>query len=113
MRSWPSRAAAAAMLIAVPMVAVEATSFASLLSSSERPDADKARDADRKPVVIMAFAGVRPGLKVAELAPGGGYFTRLLTLPWGRMAISSPALRAPIPLLQHGPVLTPMSRLPA
>lgn len=83
MRSWLSRAAAAAILLAVPMFAVQATSFASLLSSSERPDADKARDADRKPVVLMAFAGVRPGLKVAELGPGGGYFTRLLTLAVG------------------------------
>ena len=27
----------------------------------------------------MAFAGVRKGMKIAELAPGGGYFTRLLT----------------------------------
>jgi predicted methyltransferase len=27
----------------------------------------------------MAFAGIRPGLRIAELAPGGGYFTRLLS----------------------------------
>jgi predicted methyltransferase len=83
MRSWLSRAAAAAMLLTVPVVAVQATSFASLLSSNERTDADRARDADRKPVVLMAFAGIRPGLKVVELAPGGGYFTRLLTLAVG------------------------------
>jgi len=27
----------------------------------------------------MAFAGIRPGQKVLELIPGGGYFTRLLS----------------------------------
>ena len=34
---------------------------------------------DRKPAELVAFAGVRPGDKVAELAPGGGYFTRILS----------------------------------
>ena len=83
MRSWLSRAAAAAILVAVPMVAAQAASYASLLASSERPDADKARDADRRPAAVLAFAGVKPGAKVAELAPGGGYFTRLLTMAVG------------------------------
>ena len=83
MHRWLSRAAAVAVLVAVPLVAAQATNFAVLLSSSERTDADKARDADRKPAEVMAFAGVKPGAKVAELAPGGGYFTRLLTLAVG------------------------------
>lgn len=60
-----------------------ATNFAVLLGSSERPDADKARDADRKPAEVMAFAGIKAGTKVAELAPGGGYYTRLLTFAVG------------------------------
>ena len=83
MRRWISRAAAAAMLAALPLIAAQASNFAVLLSSTERPDADKARDADRKPAEVMAFAGVKPGSKVAEIAPGGGYFTRLLTLAVG------------------------------
>ena len=82
MQTWLSRASAV-VLLAVPLVAAQATGFAVLLASSERPDADKARDADRKPAELMAFAGVRPGVKIAELAPGGGYFTRLLTLAVG------------------------------
>ena len=52
---------------------------AALLADSERPDADRARDADRKPAETMAFAGVRPGIKIAEISPGGGYYTRLLS----------------------------------
>jgi len=43
-----------------------------------RPDADKARDAARKPAETIAFAGVKPGDKVGELLIGGGYFTRIL-----------------------------------
>jgi predicted methyltransferase len=53
--------------------------FSTLLTDPIRPPADVVRDADRKPIELMRFAGVRPGIKIAELAPGGGYFTRLLT----------------------------------
>jgi predicted methyltransferase len=57
--------------------------IAAAVASPDRPEADKARDADRKPAELLAFAGVRPGMKVVELAPGGGYFTRLLSLTVG------------------------------
>ncbi|MFM5929670.1 MAG: class I SAM-dependent methyltransferase [Novosphingobium sp.] len=73
-------ALSAPLLVAAPALA---TNFAVLLGSSERPDADKARDADRKPAEVMAFAGVKAGTKVAELAPGGGYYTRLLSAAVG------------------------------
>lgn len=42
-----------------------------------RPDADKVRDADRKPGEMLAFSGLKGGAKVADMIPGGGYFTRL------------------------------------
>jgi predicted methyltransferase len=48
------------------------------VADAGRPDADKARDPNRKPAEVLAFAGVKPGMVVAELAPGGGYYTRLL-----------------------------------
>lgn len=44
-----------------------------------RPKADTDRDALRLPAETIAFAGVKPGMKVAELFPGGGYFTRPLS----------------------------------
>jgi len=44
-----------------------------------RPAADTDRDASRKPAETLAFAGVKPGMVIAELLPGGGYFTRLLS----------------------------------
>jgi len=42
-----------------------------------RPTADKDRDAARKPAETIAFAGLEHGEKVADLLPGGGYFTRI------------------------------------
>jgi predicted methyltransferase len=53
--------------------------YAAVLADPIRPEADRLRDADRRPDELVAFAGVRPGDKVAELAPGGGYFTRILS----------------------------------
>jgi predicted methyltransferase len=42
-----------------------------------RPEADRARDPQRKPAEVLAFAGVKPGDRVGELLPGRGYFTGL------------------------------------
>ena len=52
--------------------------IAAAVADSARPDTDKQRDAVRKPAETLAFAGVRPGMTVAELAPGRGYYTRIL-----------------------------------
>lgn len=52
---------------------------AALLADPGRSDADRARDAARKPAEVLAFAQVRPGWTVGEYTPGGGYFTRLLS----------------------------------
>src|SRR5690606_9840904 len=54
------------------------TAIAAAVADADRPDADKARDEARKPAEIVAFAGVKPGDKVAEFLPGGGYYTRIL-----------------------------------
>jgi predicted methyltransferase len=36
-------------------------------------------DPDRKPAELLLFAGIKPGNRVADLIPGGGYFTRLFS----------------------------------
>ena len=43
-----------------------------------RPEKDRGRDVNRKPAQVLAFARVRPGLKIGELEPAGGYYTRML-----------------------------------
>ncbi|WP_242917323.1 methyltransferase [Caulobacter sp. CCUG 60055] len=73
-------AAAAALLAAAPAVlAAESVpaNVAAAVADAARPADDKARDAARKPAEMLAFAGVKPGDKVADLIPGKGYFTRL------------------------------------
>jgi predicted methyltransferase len=49
------------------------------VADAARPDADKQRDADRKPAETIAFTGIKKGHHVAELLPGGGYFTRIIS----------------------------------
>ncbi len=53
--------------------------IASAVADGNRPDADRQRDANRKPAEALAFAGVKSGAKIAELLPGGGYFTRIFS----------------------------------
>src|ERR1700735_3366785 len=53
--------------------------IAAAVADSNRPDTDKARDANRKPAETLAFTGVKSGALVAELLPGGGYFTRIFS----------------------------------
>ena len=49
------------------------------VADTTRPKADTDRDTLRLPAETIAFAGVKPGMKVAEFFPGGGYFTRPLS----------------------------------
>lgn len=53
--------------------------IAMAVADAGRPGEDTAKDAVRKPAETLAFAGVTPGQTVAEMLPGGGYFTRLLS----------------------------------
>jgi predicted methyltransferase len=49
------------------------------VADSSRPEADRKDDALRKPDLVIAFAGVKPGQRVGEYLPGGGYWTRMLS----------------------------------
>jgi predicted methyltransferase len=51
----------------------------SALRDPKRPAADMARDSARKPEQVLVFSDVRPGMKIGELIPGGGYFTRIFS----------------------------------
>lgn len=53
--------------------------IAAAVADPARPAEDRARDALRKPAACLALAGVHRGMIVAELFPGHGYFTRLLS----------------------------------
>ncbi|MEP6548221.1 MAG: methyltransferase [Gammaproteobacteria bacterium] len=53
--------------------------IAAAVADGNRPETDKSRDAARRPAETLAFTGVEPGAQIAELIPGGGYFTRLFS----------------------------------
>lgn len=50
----------------------------SVVAAADRSEADRALDAGRKPAELLSFLGVAPGMRVADLAAGGGYTTELL-----------------------------------
>ena len=75
------------------------------VADSARPAEDQQRDAERKPAETLAFAGVKPGDTVIEVAPGKGYYTRLLSAVLGAKgklyaATSPPKPDAPPPPVQ-------------
>jgi predicted methyltransferase len=49
-----------------------------IVDAKDRTDADRQLDASRHPGELLAFLGLRPGMRVAELAAGSGYTTELL-----------------------------------
>ncbi|HEY3813700.1 MAG TPA: methyltransferase [Caulobacteraceae bacterium] len=72
----------------------DSKAIAAAIADPARPEADVKRDADRKPAEVLAFAGVHPGEKVADLIAGGGYFTRLFARavgPAGHVYVIQPA----------------------
>ncbi len=67
----------AVVVIFVPGLTT-ATDWQAILADPARPDADRARDANRKPEQVLEFFSIKPGQKVADLLAGGGYYTRIL-----------------------------------
>lgn len=49
------------------------------LSGPDRDVSDFARDSARKPVEVLDFLGVRPGMTVLDLYAAGGYYTFILS----------------------------------
>ena len=49
------------------------------VDASDRSPDDRALDAGRKPDQMLAFFGIEPGMKVAEIGAGGGYTSELLS----------------------------------
>jgi predicted methyltransferase len=81
----------AAVLLGLPAMAWAAAPTAGMkaaVADSNRPAADVARDENRKPAEMLAFAGITPGKVVVDMLPGGGYFTRIFAKavePGGRV----------------------------
>jgi predicted methyltransferase len=62
------------------------------VDNDARPAEDRARDEDRKPFEVLSFFGIKPGMHVADMAAGGGYYTEILAQavgPEGRVYVQN------------------------
>jgi len=81
-------AAAAVLIATVAFGAAPTAKMKAAVADSSRPAADTARDENRKPAAMLAFAGITPGKVVVDMLPGTGYFTRIFAKavePGGRV----------------------------
>jgi predicted methyltransferase len=71
------------MLRAAEPITAASPHIVAAVADARRPDADRARDDLRHPGDILAFAGVSAGQRIADVGPGGGYYTRLFSVAVG------------------------------
>ncbi len=57
------------------------------MNAPDRDDKDKALDNGRHPAEMLAFFGIAPGMKVAELVAAGGYTSELLARDVGPLGV--------------------------
>jgi predicted methyltransferase len=58
--------------------ATPAPDYPAIVGAPDRTEADRATDGRRKPAELLAFYGVRPGMRVLDMGAGAGYNTELL-----------------------------------
>jgi predicted methyltransferase len=83
----PAVSLIAALIAGCAGMPAAAPDYRAIVAAPDRTDADRASDARRKPEQLLAFAGVRPGMKVLDLGAGGGYSTELLARAAGPQGI--------------------------
>jgi predicted methyltransferase len=64
-------------------VGTQASGLTEKLATGDRPEADKARDAGRKPGEVVAFLEIDPGMTVVDLIAASGYYTEVLSVAVG------------------------------
>src|SRR5579864_3888913 len=72
-------ALAAALVANAPAAAAPADLIAAALADASRPADQVARDPQRKPAEVIAFAGLKPGDKVGDFMFANAYFTRIFS----------------------------------
>jgi predicted methyltransferase len=65
------------LILSLPALAVDPAVEKSI-AGPERTADDRERDTRDKPAEVMTFAGVKPGMVVADIFSAGGYWTELL-----------------------------------
>ena len=81
-------AAASSLTFATSVLAQQIPDYVAKAVADPARAQDAANDARRKAAEVVAFSGVKPGDRVVDLIPGGGYFTRVFSKvvgPQGRV----------------------------
>ena len=60
-----------------------APDLATMLAGESRFSGDRERDAGRKPLDVVAFVGIEPGMNVIDVIAAGGYYSEVLSLAVG------------------------------
>lgn len=75
------------VFLAVTVLAMASAAFAAndidtkveaALAAESRPATDRERDSNRRPLETLNFFGLKDNMRVLELIPGGGWYTRVL-----------------------------------
>ncbi|MBY0565509.1 MAG: hypothetical protein K2P58_15175 [Hyphomonadaceae bacterium] len=74
-------------------ISADAAHIVAAVADARRPEGDRARDVNRRPAETLAFARIEPGDRVADIFPGGGYFTRLFAVAVGETGRVYPTIR--------------------
>jgi predicted methyltransferase len=63
---------------ATPPQRVSEADVAAIVAAPDRSEADRTNDQRRKPTALFAFVDARPGMRVMDIAAGGGYTSEML-----------------------------------
>jgi predicted methyltransferase len=74
---------AAPVEISVASAPSSENSVAMAVADTRRIEADRERDKTSKPVAVLDFFGVEPGMHVLDLLSGGGYYSEILSYAVG------------------------------
>ena len=83
-------------VVCLPIGNAHAQDLRAILAERDRPDNERAMDADRKPEQLLNFFQVKSGAKSADLMAGAGYYTAILALavgPSGVVYSANPTIR--------------------
>jgi predicted methyltransferase len=87
-----------------PTAGLSADRLAAIVAAPDRSAADRSNDTRRKPAELLAFIGVRPGMKALDLSAARGYTSELLARavgPTGTVyAQNAPRLSSRLPPAQ-------------
>jgi predicted methyltransferase len=107
------RALALALLLTTataPVSFAKPAPIAVAVAAKDRPADAIALDASRKPVAVLSFMGLKPGMKAFDLLTGTGYYAEIMGRavgPKGSVVAYSPTAYNPEPIKAAFATLTP------